>query len=141
MSLEYLKVIDMTFKEYQDQANATAAFPDLIIRPDTNNSEYENIVASVKEAESLSFLYPALGLAGESGEALEKIKKILRDDNGVVTDEKREAIKKELGDVIWYWATLCTEFGFDCEEVAQGNLDKLYDRRSRNVIHGSGDNR
>lgn len=82
-----------------------------------------------------------LGLAGESGEVTEKIKKILRDKSGVLSDDDRHAIVKELGDVLWYVAAIAHLLGSDLETVAQKNLDKLADRYQRGVIHGSGDDR
>ena len=85
--------------------------------------------------------YPALGLAGEAGEVCEHIKKVERDDAGIVTPKRLEALKKEIGDVLWYIATLCTELDLSLADVAQGNLDKLADRKARGVIHGSGDER
>jgi len=109
----------MNFEEYQKQSRTTAMYPNL-----GNN-----------------FIYPVLGLAGESGEVSEKIKKVIRDDGGVVSDIKREEIKKELGDVLWYIAQICTELNLSMEEVAKFNLEKLFSRKERGVITGSGDNR
>ena len=88
-----------------------------------------------------NFVYPTLGLTGESGEVADKIKKIIRDSDGKVTDEKKEEIKKELGDVLWYLAQLSTELGLKLSEVASGNLEKLASRKSRGKIRGKGDNR
>ena len=85
--------------------------------------------------------YPALGIAGESGEVCEKIKKIMRDKSGSFDDQDREEIKKELGDVLWYIASLCTELGISMEDVAKTNIKKLKDRQKRGTISGSGDNR
>jgi len=85
--------------------------------------------------------YPALGLAGEAGEVAEHAKKAIRDDGATVTDERREAIAKELGDVLWYVAQLATELDLDLEEIATGNLEKLRSRQRRGVLHGSGDER
>jgi NTP pyrophosphatase (non-canonical NTP hydrolase) len=85
--------------------------------------------------------YPALGLAGEAGEVAEHAKKAIRDDGGEVTDERRAAMAKELGDVLWYVAQLATELGLDLDEIAQGNLDKLLSRQQRGVLSGSGDER
>jgi len=88
------------------------------------------------------FLYYALKLAGEAGEVAEKIGKLMRDNNGFVDDKFREEIAKELGDVLWYLARLSTRFNLDFDkDVAQRNLDKLFSRRDRGVLHGSGDNR
>src|SRR3954451_682570 len=85
--------------------------------------------------------YPALGLAGEAGEVAEHAKKALRDDGGEVSDERRAAMSKELGDVLWYVAQLATELGLELDEVAQQNIDKLRSRQRRGALSGSGDER
>ena len=85
--------------------------------------------------------YPALGLAGEAGEVAEHAKKAIRDDGGEITPERRAAMAKELGDVLWYVAQLATELELDLDEVAQANLDKLLSRQQRGVLSGSGDDR
>lgn len=85
--------------------------------------------------------YPTLGLVNEAGEVAGKIKKIFRDKNGIVSKEDREALKAELGDVLWYFTQICTELDLTLEEVAEGNLDKLFSRLERNKLHGEGDNR
>jgi NTP pyrophosphatase (non-canonical NTP hydrolase) len=107
------------FSEYQRLSRATAVYPDA----------GDNIV------------YPALGLCGEAGETAEKVKKAIRDDGGTLTEERRDAIAAELGDVLWYAAQLATEARLDLEEIAQANLDKLASRQQRAVLHGSGDDR
>ncbi len=108
------------FKTYQAGAMKTAVYP---------NSGKGN------------WTYPALGLAGETGEICEKLKKAIRDDGGQVNAERKQALSKELGDVLWYVAALCTELGFDMDEVAANNLAKLAARKEANKIHGDGDNR
>jgi NTP pyrophosphatase (non-canonical NTP hydrolase) len=85
--------------------------------------------------------YPALGLAGEAGEVAEHAKKAIRDDSGTITDERRAAMAKELGDVLWYAAQLATELGLELDQVASENLEKLLSRQSRGVLSGSGDER
>lgn len=106
----------MEFNEYQKLASSTAMYKQPII-------------------------YPALGLAGEAGEVAEKVKKLLRDADGVMSEDRRNAIKKELGDVLWYVSQVAKDIGVDLNSVAQDNIDKLFDRKSRGVITGSGDNR
>lgn len=91
--------------------------------------------------ETMGLLYTTLGLAGEAGEIANKVKKILRDDSMKLTDEKREELKGELGDLFWYLARTCEEVGLQPSEVMQTNLDKLFDRKERGVLQGSGDNR
>jgi NTP pyrophosphatase (non-canonical NTP hydrolase) len=85
--------------------------------------------------------YPALGLCGEAGEVAEKVKKTIRDDGGVLTEERRDALAAELGDVLWYAAQLATEAGLDLDQIAADNLDKLLSRQERGVLRGSGDDR
>ncbi|MBI3485782.1 nucleoside triphosphate pyrophosphohydrolase family protein [Candidatus Daviesbacteria bacterium] len=109
----------MTFKDYQKKSRITALYPN----KDNN------------------FIYPTLGLTGEAGEVAEKIKKILRDDLGVITPEKKQEIEKELGDVLWYISQLATELKLSLEDVALKNLEKLLSRMKRKKLTGSGDNR
>jgi NTP pyrophosphatase (non-canonical NTP hydrolase) len=66
---------------------------------------------------------------------------VIRDDGGTLTDERRQAMSKELGDVLWYVAQIATELGLDLDEVAQANLEKLLSRQRRGVLSGSGDDR
>jgi NTP pyrophosphatase (non-canonical NTP hydrolase) len=109
----------MLISEYQERSRRTATYP----------GAGDNIV------------YPTLGLAGEAGEVAEKVKKLLRDDGGVMSADRREALAGELGDVLWYVAQVATEAGLDLEEIAQGNLDKLLSRQQRGMLSGSGDSR
>ncbi len=109
----------MDLADYQAQSRATAVYPDA----------------------GSNLLYPTLGLCGEAGEVAEKVKKMLRDDGGVLSDERREALAKELGDVLWYVAQLATEAGLELDAIAAGNLEKLGSRRDRDVLQGSGDDR
>ena len=88
----------------------------------------------------LALAYVGLGL-GEAGEIQGKIKKIIRDDGGQVTDATRIALAKELGDLLWYAARLASEISMPLETVAVMNLNKLADRRERGVLGGSGDER
>ena len=71
----------------------------------------------------------------------EHAKKVLRDDDGSITDERRAAMSKELGDVLWYVAQLASELELDLDEVAAENLEKLFSRQRRGVLSGSGDDR
>jgi NTP pyrophosphatase (non-canonical NTP hydrolase) len=84
-------------------------------------------------------VYPTLGLVNEAGEVAGKIKKIFRDKDGVISEADREALKSELGDVLWYLTQICTELDLSLEEVASQNITKLFDRLERGVIGGEGD--
>ena len=105
-------------------------------------SEYQRLSRSTAEYPRQEALtYPALGLAGEAGEFADHAKKVIRDDGGEVTPQRREAMAKELGDVLWYVAQLASELGLELEQVARDNLDKLLSRQRRGVLSGSGDDR
>lgn len=110
----------MKIREYSTQAAATAIYPG--------------------RGGFVGVLYCALGL-GEAGEVQGKVKKLLRDDNGVISNERRVEILSELGDVLWYVDRMAAELGADLEQVARMNLAKLADRADRGVLGGSGDTR
>ena len=93
------------------------------------------------ELGEVGFLEKVLGLVGEAGETADKIKKILRDKDGVISDEDRAAILKELGDTLWYLASIARYLDLPLSEVAEGNIEKLESRYQRGRIHGEGDER
>ena len=86
-------------------------------------------------------VYPTLGLVNEAGELAGKVKKIFRDKDGKISAEDREALKYELGDVLWYMAQIATELDLSLQEVAEANLEKLFSRLERGAIKGEGDYR
>lgn len=110
----------MTFKEYDDFIKTTAIYP-----------------------KDKKVIYPAFGLAGEVGEIMEKLKKIMRGGGDVqnIDSENIEELKKELGDVIWYISAISSDLGFTLDDVINKNIEKLSSRKDRGVIHGEGDNR
>lgn len=109
----------MEFNEYQKESRKTALYPE-----SGNN-----------------WVYPVLGLAGEAGEVADKMKKVMRDEGNIVSEEKKLEVKKELGDVLWYVSQIASELGLSLDEIAQGNIEKLFSRLERGKISGSGDNR
>ena len=111
----------MTFNNYQTNAGRTAFYPRYL----ANDGLY----------------YTALGLVGEAGEIANKVKKIMRDNNGNLEELAKADIFDELGDVLWYCASLADELGVNLEDVAKLNLIKLEDRMNRGKIQGSGDKR
>ena len=108
----------MDLTEYQEDAIETAIYPD-----------------------NAKILYPTLGLVGEAGEVAEKVKKVIRDEGGVFTEEKKVELAKELGDVLWYIANIAADIDMELNLIATMNLDKLASRAERNKLSGSGDNR
>ena len=99
----------MKFEDYQSEASQTALYP--------------------RRLENLE--YPTLGLAGEAGEVANIVKKIQRDHCGVVTDDVRDKLKDELGDVLWYISACADELGLTLSEIAEFNVLKLAKRHNR----------
>ena len=111
----------MEFDEYQKRASATAVF-----KHDT--AEYK-------------LMYLSMGLAGETGEVIEKVKKVIRNDDGIFPAENKELLKKEIGDVLWYLSQLALNLGISFDDAANLNIAKLADRMSRDAITSEGDTR
>lgn len=113
----------MNFNDYQKKAITT----------DTFNGK--------GDFNSIGFINKVLGLAGESGEVADKVKKLHRNKNGKITEEDKQEIVKELGDVLWYLSAISHYLGVNLAIVAETNLDKLIDRKARGAIKSQGDNR
>jgi NTP pyrophosphatase (non-canonical NTP hydrolase) len=115
----------VTFSEYQKLTAKTAL--------------YKKVPALKKLGQN--YIYPVLGLVGEAGEVADKIKKLLRDSNGVATAEFKSDLTKELGDVLWYVSQTASEFKIALDKIASDNIEKLFSRKKRGALHGQGDNR
>ncbi len=108
----------------------------------TNNYQEEARKTAVyREDGKLYLIYPTLGLCGEAGEVANKIKKIFRDNKGIVTPEVLQDLKDELGDVLWYLSNCASDLGLSLNEIAENNIKKLKDRQERGTLRGSGDKR
>ena len=99
----------LDFTEYQKLSRRTAVYPNI------GNNLY----------------YPALGLAGETGEVMNKIKKIMRDKLDIKDNNLKEMIESELGDILWYISNLATELNLSLDDIARKNLEKFMDRKKR----------
>jgi len=88
-----------------------------------------------------AIIYPTLGLTGEAGEVANKVKKIIRDGTDKTSEDNVQKISAEIGDCLWYIAVLADDIGVKLSDIANNNLDKLYDRANRGKLSGSGDNR
>ena len=117
--------VEMSFEQYAEEAMNLAIYED-------------------------DLLYPLIGLCSEVGEVADKFKKMMRDERlelplddpaFTLNYEQRQAIAKELGDVLWYVTALAGDIGYGLEDIAVMNLEKLRDRNARDVITGSGDDR
>lgn len=106
-----------------------------------NADEYQRLTRSTAQFPFIGGfpeIYLALGLAGETGEVVELVKKHHRDGP---RHDYPSSMAKELGDVLWYVAQLCDAHGLSLSEVMAINIEKLADRLKRNKIGGSGDDR
>ena len=81
------------------------------------------------------------GLFEEAGEVAGKCKRLYREHDGLPNVEWEEALKLELGDVLWNLVELSKYFGWQLEEMRDANVQKLRDRVARGVIVGTGDKR
>lgn len=113
----------MEFNEYQERA-----------------AKYD-LAQETADLKSPGFVEKVLGLVGEAGETADKIKKLIRDKDGVVSDEDKELVTKELGDTLWYIASIARYLDVSLSDVAESNLEKLESRWQRGKLHGEGDER
>ncbi len=113
----------MLIDDYQTEAAKTAIYPG------SNNGH----MAAIN--------YCTLGLVGEAGELANKLKKVMRDYNGVMHDDLKVSLADELGDVLWYVSQLAKELGFNLDHIAMMNLGKLCARKEKGTLRGSGDDR
>lgn len=108
----------------------------------TDIDVYEKLARETAQDNIINNLnYFTLGLAGEAGEIANKVKKVIRDNDGEITEEQKLKIAAELGDVFWYLVGLCRIMGVKPSTVLAGNINKLQDRKKRGTIGGSGDQR
>lgn len=107
-----------TFDEYQSQTKEVAIYP-----------------------KDKGVEYCIFGLVGEAGEIANKYKKVIRDNNGVLSDDRRGEIFAEMGDVMWYMSELASSLGYDLTDIVTYNIEKLQKRKLEGKLSGSGDKR
>lgn len=125
---------DVTLAQYEQLIKDSARYQDGI----------EKLLSSLpkeKLVKLLALMYTTLGLVGEAGELANKVKKIIRDNDGVVTEEMRLSLLKETGDVEWYTNATALELGSSKQEVININHENLRGRINRGTVKGSGDDR
>ena len=114
----------MTLEEYQEEARNFAVNDDL--------------------------LHFTFGLLEEAGEAAGVLKRVYRGDDGYedfdwsdygLSEEAEKKLCAELGDILWHIAVIADNLGMGLSDIAEMNLEKLADRKVRDMIKGSGDDR
>jgi NTP pyrophosphatase (non-canonical NTP hydrolase) len=90
----------LNFHDYQEEMKRTAS--DICNKPD-------------------NLALGAMGIAGEAGEVADYLKKVLFHKHEL----SREALGRELGDVLWYIAYLASVINMDLEDIATMNIEKL----------------
>jgi NTP pyrophosphatase (non-canonical NTP hydrolase) len=120
------------FDEYQKEAISMRVS---LERFKENNPDLPENVLKI-----MALTYDGLGL-GEAGEVQGKIKKIIRDNGGIISEDNVNELVGEMGDTLWYLASMCDILGITLSEVADYNIEKLRSRIRRGTMHGSGDNR
>lgn len=103
--------------------------------------EYQKKALQTAVDKDNELIHRVLGLVGESGEIAEKIKKWVRDNDSNLDKLDRQGIALELGDTLWYLATLADYLGYSLEDIASQNIEKLADRQKRGRLGGAGDRR
>jgi NTP pyrophosphatase (non-canonical NTP hydrolase) len=131
------KESELSFKQYQILSRKTAVYPK---RGRNINYPILGIIEEVSETNAKLLEY-VIGLYGASGNVSGHGKRIDRDDGGFLLPERIELVEKELGDILWYVSAICSEMGIKLSNVAQGNLEKLSNRKEEGTLHGQGDNR
>ncbi|KKR42504.1 MAG: hypothetical protein UT76_C0021G0003 [Candidatus Woesebacteria bacterium GW2011_GWB1_40_12] len=111
----------MDFNEYQKKSRKHAFYPN------QNSPD--------------AFRYLIYGITGEAGELAEHFKHALRDEGDELTEDRKFKIIKELSDVLWYVANICTELGVDFNEIPEVSLKKIEERLKRGTLRGDGDTR
>jgi len=119
----------MDFEQYSKKAHSTAIYPKIIVlRKDGTKKD-------------ISWVYPILGLVGEIGEIANKLKKVIRDNNFVLTNQMKEDLEEELGDAFWYFAETIFALKMNSHKIMKNNNKKLASRKKRGKIIGKGDKR
>ena len=102
------------FSDYQEQSERTMRLISVDCTDEVARKTHRNLFLA----------YAGLGLAGEAGEVVEILKKVTYHDHPL-DSESQLNIKKELGDVLWYIAYICSILGIDMADVATANIEKL----------------
>jgi len=126
MSIDLTRYQEFVTAVTSEPSKDLTTFMDQCDRLDANYELFEGETES-RHGPSINIpllLTACLGLAAESGEFIEIPKKIFFQGKPL-TDENLFHMKRELGDVMWYWTNACTALNLDPNEVIAENVNKL----------------
>jgi NTP pyrophosphatase (non-canonical NTP hydrolase) len=109
------------FKTYTDFVTKVTSDPSLDL--EALNERFKEI-ESKSDIKTSRLLTAALGLGSETGEFVEIVKKMFLQGKPPSEDNIFH-MKRELGDIMWYWVTACASLGLDPYEVISENQEKL----------------
>ena len=127
----------MNFDDYKEFTHETAIYPMSV--EDVEEISQKTYLEDFANWLALSYVIGKLN--GEAGELAELQFKALRDEACQISPERKEAMRKELGDVLYYVARIAVHLDVSLDAIAVENMEKLRDRKDRGVLQGSGDNR
>lgn len=128
----------MNLEDYLKFAKTTAVYPQIVCLQNPTEDQIKRCIVAGVDIVNISWIYPLIGLLGEAGELANKLKKTIRDDNFLITMQKRKEIIDEGGDLEWYKAILLDECRIDPNYVLAYNIAKLKERQKKNTVHDPG---
>ena len=120
---DYAKFVDTTTSEASRKTNVLA---NRVLNLRGNFSSQAGEVT--EEVQVARLMTAVIGMMAESGEFAEVVKKKIFQADTPFTEAEIFHMKRELGDVLWYWCQGCMALGFTPEEVMQENIKKLEQR-------------
>lgn len=128
----------MNLNEYLKFAKSTAVYSKIIVLKNPTQDQIQRCQAVDVELSDITWIYPLIGLFGEAGELANNLKKVIRDNNFVITPEIKDKLEDEKGDVSWYDVILDSELKIDPDHKLDNNVIKLLKRKANNTVHDNG---
>lgn len=140
--------LELSLNEFQARCHDTAAYPNRVafdylahgLAGEASEVLEKTLAYFVATGELEPLLFAAC-ISIKAGRIAEHVKKVHRDDRGLMTAPRADAILKELGDLRWYDNELLTQMGVKSEAVSRMVLEKLQSRQKRGKLQGEGDSR
>ena len=128
----------MDILDYQTLARKTAIYPKIIVIKNPTDDQLKRCQAANIQVVDITWIYPLIGLIGEMGEVANELKKVMRDDSFIITDERKKNIIDEYGDSAWYFVILAWELFINLHYTLRNNINKLFKRKRKRIIKDKG---